>query len=131
MSAQSAHNQEIEKEWDEALQTYPIVPAPKGFSNSVMKKVNSSVARPKFHLSWFDYALTFFMTSMVGLTLVLENQLPREWTMLVRFQALILWERSMRFIPVLSLMGTLVLTLITTVAAILFWKRPCLAIPVE
>ena len=131
MPAQSAHNHEIEGAWDESLKTYPVVPAPKGFSNSVMKKVYASGARPKFHLSWFDYALTLFTTSMFGLLLILGNLLPREWTMLVRFQALILWERGTRLIPVLSLMGALVLILVAIAATVIFRKRPYRVIPAE
>jgi hypothetical protein len=131
MSAQSAHNQEIEGEWDESLKTYPVVPAPKGFSNSVMMGVYSSAAKPKFHLSWFDYALTVFTTSMFGLILILGNLLPREWTMLVRFQALVLWKRGMRSIPALSLMGVLVLVLVVIAATVLFWKRPYRVIRAE
>jgi hypothetical protein len=128
MTPRSAQNQNGHMGLEEALQTYPVVPAPPGLSRAVMKAVRTSVPNPQFRLSWFDYALTFFLTSMVGLILSLERLLPKGWIMLVRLQAFILWERSMRYSPALFWLLGCILILITISYAILLMKRPRLLI---
>ena len=97
MTSTSENDQNTYFELEDALQTYPIVSAPANFSKSVMQNVRTAVPKPQFQLSWIDYALTFFGTSMVGLVLLLWQFIPTQWVVLVRFQAFVLWERSTRF----------------------------------
>jgi len=111
-------------ELEDALQTYPITPAPAGFSKKVIDKVRTSTPKLQFRLSWFDYALTFFSTSMVGLALILWQLIPTQWIMLVRFQAFILWERSMRFPYKPNLFAGCTLAILAILFALVFFKRP-------
>ena len=127
MAARSAQNQKTHIELEKALRTYPLVPAPPSLSRSVMWAVGSSTPKPHFRLSWFDYALTFFMTSMVGLISILAGMLPSEWMMLMRLQAIILWERSMRFSAAPFLIIGCAFALVIVTNALLSQGRPRLS----
>jgi len=111
-------------ELEDALQTYPIVSAPANFSKSVMQNVRAAVPKPQFRLSWFDYALSFFSTSMVGLVLFLWQFIPTQWIMRVKFQAFILWERSIRFPYTHNLLAGCTLTFLAILFVLVFFKRP-------
>ena len=124
MTSTPENDQKAYFELEDALQTYPIVSAPAGFSESVMKNVRASVPKPQFQLSWFDYALTFFCTSMVGLVLFLWQFIPTKWFMLVRFQAFILWERSTRLPYAPNLFVGCVLAFLAILFVLVFFKRP-------
>jgi hypothetical protein len=124
MTSTSEHDRKVHSELEDALQTYPLISAPANFSISVMKNVRASASKPKFRLSWIDYALTFFGTSMVGLVLFLWQFIPTQWYMLVRFQAFALWERSTRFPYVSNLFVGCALVFLTILFAFVFFERP-------
>lgn len=128
MTSTFENDQKDHFELEDALQTYPIISAPANFSKSVMDNVRASAPKPQFQLSWIDYALTFFGTGMVGLVLFLWRLIPTQSIMLVRFQASVLWERSVRFphIPLL-LLGCVLVILVASFAAV-FFRRPRLII---
>jgi hypothetical protein len=128
MTSTSENDQNAYFELENALHTYPIVSAPANFSKSVMKNVRASVPKPQFRLSWFDYALTFFSTSMIGLVLFLWQLVPTQWIMIVRFQAFILWERSIRFPFTPILFVGFILVLIVMSFAMVLFRRPRLMV---
>ena len=128
MTSTSENDQDAYFELEDALHTYPIVSAPANFSKSVMKNVRASVPKPQFRLSWIDYALTFFSTSMIGLVLLLWQFVPPQWFMIVRFQAFILWERSIRFPFTPILFAGFILVFIVMSFAMVLFRRPSLIV---
>ena len=128
MTSTSENDQKDHFELEDALQTYPIISAPASFSKAVMENVHASAPKPQFQLSWIDYALTFFGTSMIGLVLFLWQLVPTQWFMHVRFQALVLWERSIRFPYTSALLIGCVLMFLVISFAMVFFRRPRLII---
>ena len=128
MTSTSENDQKAHFELEDALQTYPIISAPANFSKSVMGNVRASTPKPQFQLSWIDYALTFFGTGMVGLVLFLWRLIPTQSIMLVRFQASVLWERSVRFSHIPLLLLGCVLVILAASFAVVFFRRPHLII---
>ena len=128
MTPTSENDQNARFELEDALQTYPIISAPANFSKAVMNDVRASAPKQQFRLSWIDYALTFFGTSMIGLVLFLWQLVPTQWIMLARFQAFVLWERSIRFSQVPVLLVGCVLVILTVFFAMAFFRRPHLII---
>jgi hypothetical protein len=128
MTSTSENDRKARFELEDALQTYPIISAPADFSKSVMKNVHASAPKPQFRLSWIDYALTFFGTSMIGLVLFLWQLIPIQWFMLVRFRAFVLWERSIRFPYTSALLVGCILLFLVISFAISFFRRPRLLI---
>ena len=124
MNSNSENDQNAYFELEDALQTYPIISAPANFSKSVMQYVRATAPKPHFQLSWMDYALTFFSTSMVGLVLFLWQFIPAQWIMLVRFQAFVLWERSTRFPYTPNLFVGGALAFLAILFVLVFFKRP-------
>ena len=113
---------------EDALRTYPIIPAPAGFSGKVMDSVRAALPKPVFRLSWIDYALTFFVASMSGLALFFVQRLPINWIMLARFRIIVLWERSSHIPFTAFLMaGCALVILVITTSSVLF-ARPRLMI---
>ena len=128
MTSTFENDQKDHFELEDALQTYPIISAPANFSKSVMENVRASTPKPQFQLSWIDYALTLFGTGMVGLALFLLRLIPTQWIMLMRFQAFILWEHSIRFAHVPVLLVGCVLVIITISFAMVIFRSPRLII---
>lgn len=113
---------------EDALQTYPVSPAPAGFSKVVMDNVRASIPKPQFQLSWIDYSLTFFATSMTALTIVLWRFVPVQWIMRIKFQVLIFWEYGIhfQFTPILSVV--FVLVFIVMLFSVVLFRRPRLMV---
>ena len=128
MTSTFENDQKDHFELEDALQTYPIISAPASFSKSVMENVRASAPKPQIQLSWIDYALTFFGAGMVGLLLFLWRLIPTQRIMLVRFQAFVLWERSIRFPFTSTLFIGCVLVILTASFAVIFFRRPRLII---
>ncbi|MEK7441257.1 MAG: hypothetical protein AABZ78_10705 [Chloroflexota bacterium] len=49
----------------DALQTYPLVHAPPTLRPNAMRRI-TQLARPRFSLTWFDYALGLFGSGMAA-----------------------------------------------------------------
>ncbi|MBC8504294.1 MAG: hypothetical protein ISR58_01360 [Anaerolineales bacterium] len=66
---------------DDALQTYPLDPAPSSIFPAVMRQIEIQRSTPKFNLSWLDYALSGFVAGMAGLILYFLQSisLPPHW----------------------------------------------------
>ncbi len=67
----------------DALQTYPLVLTPTTLRPNVMKRI-SQLARPRFSLTWFDYALGLFGSGMAAAPLVVWQLITPQ--MLFRLQ---------------------------------------------
>ena len=124
MTPNTENEQNTQLPLEDALQSYPIATAPPDFSKSVMNRVRSSELKLQFRLTWIDYALTLFATSMIGLALILLQLVPMKWIMQVRFQAFILWERSIHFPFTPILLGGCFLIFIAVSFAIFLFRRP-------
>ena len=128
MTSLPENNQKADFELEDALRTYPIIPAPTGFSEMVMDNVRASTPIPQFRLSWIDYALTFFATSMIALTLVLWRFVPAQWIMRIKFQAFVFWEYGIRFQFTPILFVVFILVFIVMVFSVVLFRRPRLMI---
>jgi hypothetical protein len=106
---------------EDAFRTYPIVPAPREFSGRVMDTIHAATPKPAFRLSWIDYALTLFVTSMSGLALFFIQRFPINWVMLARFRMIVLWERSSHLpFTAYLIAGCALVILVLTCSSILF-----------
>ena len=128
MTSAPENNQKAHLDLEDALQTYPIIPAPTRFSEMVMDNVRASAPIPQFRLSWIDYALTFFATSMIALTLVLWQFVPVQWIMRIRFQAFVFWEYGTRFQFTPILFVVFVLVFVIMLFSVVLFRRPRLMI---
>ena len=63
-------------EIEAALRTYPSAPAPDGFTRTVMSRLHKLAPKPRFRLSWLDYAASLFVAGMLGLLFLLWNLTP-------------------------------------------------------
>jgi hypothetical protein len=128
MTSAFENDQKIHAVLEDALHTYPIIPAPAGFSEMVIGNVRASAPIPQFRLSWIDYALTFFFTIMIALTLVLWQLVPVQWIMQVRFQAFVFWEHSIRFPLTPIMFAGFILVFVAMSFAMVLFRRPRLII---
>jgi len=124
MTSTSENEQKAHFELEDALQAYPIISAPENYSESVMNSILTPLPKPQFRLSWIDYALSFFCTSMNGLILLLWQRIPTQWVMNMRFQAFVLWERSTRISSFHILLIGFALVFIVIFFQKLFFRRP-------
>ena len=51
---------------EEALRTYPFVPAPAALRLNVMKRIRTTAPVLRFRLTWLDYAMSLFATVMAA-----------------------------------------------------------------
>jgi hypothetical protein len=105
-----------EKQFDDALQAWPLKEVPAGFSTSVMEKINARefytqtprVVTLKFHLTWMDYALGLFLSLLPVLAFVTFLFLPRKFVLYLKYQWLLLQFPA--YEPVLfAVVGTVVM----------------------
>lgn len=106
---------------DAALRHYPLAEAPASLLPAVMARLQTVSTVPRFHLTWFDYAISFFGAGMAGCVLLL-------WRLflspsLAHLQTRFLAELSSTDFQLLTAMFLVGLTLIAaaiTVGVILF-----------
>ncbi len=63
---------------DDALRTYPLDPPPPTLVPGVMARVHALTPKPRFQLTWFDYAMALFGMVMLGLGLALWQAIPMQ-----------------------------------------------------
>ena len=106
----------------DALRTYPLEPAPPELLEGIMREVQdhprSVLNTEPFRLSWFDFAISLFVATMVSMVLAIVVYSPQ---MSVRFTSLLLqilniW-RTLRFGTFLYPWGWLII--LTLVAGLL------------
>jgi hypothetical protein len=106
---------------DAALRHYPPAEAPASLLPAVLARIQTVSTVPRFHLTWFDYAISFFGAGMAGCVLLLWRLLLSP--SLMDLQARFLAELSSTDLQLLTAMFLAGLTLIAaavTVVATLF-----------
>ena len=88
--------------FEEALRSYPLAEVPPGFSRNILEKIQPP--RPhaslKFRLTWLDYALGFFLSSLPVVFFVSWAFLPRQLLFRLQYQWLLF--KSPAFEPFLA-----------------------------
>jgi hypothetical protein len=108
-----------EKQLEEALYDWPLDEVPAGFSDGVMQRIEARpeapsvrpVEKPKFRLTWLDYALGLFLSLLPALGLLTLPSLPRKFFLYTQYQLLAV--QSPAYEPVLlALVGAAVMLLL-------------------
>jgi hypothetical protein len=70
--------QTLDESLDEVFSNYPMEATPPNFSAGVMGRLSAlpSNVRPRFRLSWFDWAISLFTTGMAGMGYLIWQTLP-------------------------------------------------------
>ncbi len=111
---------------EDALRTYPLADVPHGFSRSVLAKIQPQrrYAPLKFRLTWLDYALGLFMSSLPAIGFVSWAFLPREFLVRLQYQWLLLHSPAIEPIVVTSVVAVLVLATMALLLGLGFLIRP-------
>lgn len=111
---------------ENALRTYPLADVPPGFSRSVLTKIQTQ--RPhaalKFRLTWLDYALGLFMSSLPAIGFVSWAFLPRELFVRLQYQWLLLRSPAIEPIVMISVAAMLILATLVLLLGLGFLIRP-------
>jgi hypothetical protein len=117
---------------EDALRTYPLAEAPPGFSKSVLTRIKpqrryAQVPQRgtlKFRLTWLDYALGLFMSSLPAIAFVSWAFLPRELFVRLQYQWLLLRSPAIEPIVMTSAAAMLVLAALMLLLGLGFLIRP-------
>jgi len=111
---------------ENALRTYPLADVPHGFSKSVLEKIKPQrpYAALKFRLTWLDYALGLFMSSLPAIGFVSWAFLPREFFVSLQYQWFLLHSPAIEPIIITSAAAMLILSAVALVIGIRFLIRP-------
>jgi hypothetical protein len=111
---------------EDALRTYPLADVPQGFSKSILTKIKPQrpYAALKFRLTWLDYALGLFLSSLPAIGFVTWAFLPREFYMQLQNQQRLLYSPAIEPIVGVSITAMLVLTVLIILFGIGFLIRP-------
>jgi hypothetical protein len=109
---------------EDALRTYPLAEVPPKFSARVIRQIQTPHAALKFRLTWLDYALGLFLSSLPAVGFVSWAFLPRQFLMRLQYQWLLLRSPALEPILVTSLVAMLILSALTLVVSIRFLIRP-------
>ncbi|HEX9926425.1 MAG TPA: hypothetical protein VGD99_27465 [Anaerolineae bacterium] len=106
---------------DAALRHYPLTEAPAGLLPAVMARIQAVPTVPRFHLTWFDYAISFFGAGMAGCVLLLWRLFlsPSLTHLQTRFLAE-LSSTDLQLLTTMFLAGLTLTAAAVTVMAILF-----------
>jgi hypothetical protein len=79
---------------DDALNTYPMEPAPPIILYSVVRRIEVMAPSSRFRLTWFDYALSLFFAGMAALGMILWRtiSLPPYLVPWLRTRLLYIWQ---------------------------------------
>ncbi len=115
-----------DKQIEDALRTYPLAEVPPGFSKNILERIKPQrpYAALKFRLTWLDYALGLFLSSLPAVGFVSWAFLPRQVLMRLQYQWLLLRSPALEPILVTSLIAMLILSALTLVVGIRFLIRP-------
>jgi hypothetical protein len=76
---------------EDALRTWPIAQAPRGFSSRVLQQIETTQQTVlKFRFTWLDYALGLFAASLPFLVLFIWDLLPSSFIMLLTYRLFLL-----------------------------------------
>jgi hypothetical protein len=110
-----------------ALHTYPLADVPPNFSKSVMQRVRTTdtlAASMRFHLTWMDYALGFFLTLLPAVGFALWSFLPRQVWLQIQLQLQLLRWGSIQPLMVGSLAVAGALLFLAFLFSLNFMLRP-------
>jgi hypothetical protein len=87
-----------EKQFEDALRTWPLAELPAGLPASVLEKIkprqdNARIVQQsmlKFRLTWMDFALGLFLSLLPVLGFFTLSSLPREFVLYLKYQWLVL-----------------------------------------
>jgi hypothetical protein len=114
---------EVYRQVDEALRTYPLQPAPATLAPRVMARLRALTPAPRFRLSWIDYALSLFAASMLGLALLGWQALTPQLLLRLQVQTLLI-ARHVGILGGAALVGGLALAGGACLLAALILARP-------
>ena len=97
MNTTPEHERLVAAAVEDALRTYPLAPAPRGFSRGVMQRIHLLAEKPRFRLAWVDYAISLFLAGMAGMGVLVWNFMPPQWMAYLHVQIL-LAEQHLRVI---------------------------------
>ena len=85
----------------EALRSYPPEAAPPTFSAGVMARLQTLPpnVRPRFRLSWFDWAISLFTTGLAGVGFLVWQSLPPQVVAQLQVTWILLMQRFAPFLP--------------------------------
>lgn len=91
----------IEIEIDQALGAYPLQNPPPSLAAGVTARLQQLPpgARPRFRLSWIDWAVSLFTTGMAGLGYVLLQSLPPQASAQLQVTWMIWLQHIIQFMP--------------------------------
>ncbi len=113
---------------DDALRTWQPASPPPTFISVTMARVRALNDKPRFQLSWLDYALTLFVMVIVGLTMLVLQWIPDNvrWDILnpvlsslARIDAIV-WTIAIVIGGVVAVVGCVLLALIFES---IFWRH--------
>ncbi len=104
---------------EDALQTWPIAQAPRGFSRRVLQHVETTQQSVlKFRFTWLDYALGLFAASLPFLVLFIWDLLPSSFIMLLTYRLFLLvnspQSEAILIFFLLGIIGVLILIALAT-----------------
>jgi hypothetical protein len=91
----------IDESLDQAFSTYPLEAAPPNFSAGVLGRLKAlpTTTRPRFRLSWFDWAISLFTTGMAGVGYVVWQTLPPQAVAQLQITWLIWFQHVAQLLP--------------------------------
>ena len=119
---------------DDALRTQALSPPPPTLAPAVLARIRAlrSAPRPRFRLTWIDYAMSLFTTGMVALAFVLWKSATPQMMMQAKLQILLWQQLPGAALLWVSLLGGLILTAAAFLVAVaVFARRPVLAYRTE
>ena len=122
-----------EKQLEDALQAWPLEDVPAGFSKAVMEQIRPRQTtvkipleyRVKFRLTWMDFALAMFFSSLPVLVFVTYILLPRKFILFLQYQWLVVQFPSYQPVLLFTLLsgGVVLLLLIFVLSIRYFFPR--------
>ncbi len=111
---------------ESALRTYPLAEVPPGFSKSVLEKIKPqrSYAPLKFRLTWLDYALGLFLSSLPAVGFVTWAFLPRQLFVSLQYQWRLLSTPAIEPIVITSVAAMTILSALVLIIGLGFLVRP-------
>ena len=112
-----------------ALRTYPLAEVPPDFSHRVMRQIQPPHAALKFRLTWLDYALGLFLSSLPAVGFVSWAFLPRQFLMRLQYQWLLLRSPALEPLVTTFLVATAILSVLALMIGTRFLIRPRISSP--
>lgn len=118
MAENSGRQRELSAAVEDALRAFPLAPAPPTLLPGAMARVVRLSERPRFHVSWLEWAVGLFVVLMGAVTAwVVSFWLPGDWLAWAQGEGTILWQTlAINWVWAAAVGGALML-LVTMVTA--------------